>query len=209
MADITIYGAAMSTYVRTARMACEEKGVPYELQEVDHLSDEYRKNHPFAKMPAMQHGDFLLYETSAITRYVDEVFEGPPLQPADAKQRARMNQWISAINAYINPTMVGQLVMQRLVAPMRGGTSDEKVIEAAMPEVERQARLIDAALADTGWLAAPSLSLADLFLCPIFFYVAATPEGKKLFESCGNIVKFNGQVHGLASFKATIPQLPK
>ena len=99
--------------------------------------------------------------------------------------------------------------MQRLVAPMRGGTSDEKVIEAAMPEVERQARLIDAALADTGWLAAPNLSLADLFLCPILFYVAATPEGKTLFRSCPNIVQFNGRVHGLASFKATLPQLPK
>ena len=91
MADIIIYGAAMSTYVRTARMACEEKGVVYDLLEVDHLSDEYREVHPFAKMPAMRHGDFVLYETDAIARYVDEAFEGPPLQPADVRARARMN----------------------------------------------------------------------------------------------------------------------
>ena len=29
MSDVILYGPPQSTYVRTARMACEEKGVPY------------------------------------------------------------------------------------------------------------------------------------------------------------------------------------
>ena len=35
MADVKIYGAPQSTYVRTARMICEEKGIDYDLEVVD------------------------------------------------------------------------------------------------------------------------------------------------------------------------------
>lgn len=40
MSDITVYGAPYSTYVRSTRMALEEKGAPYELVDVDILSEE-------------------------------------------------------------------------------------------------------------------------------------------------------------------------
>ena len=37
--------------------------------------------HPFSKLPAFRHGEFTLFKTIAIMRYVDEAFKGPPLQP--------------------------------------------------------------------------------------------------------------------------------
>jgi len=46
-------------------------------------------------VPALQHGDFMLYETNAIAAYVDEVFPGAKLTPADPRKRARMNHTIS------------------------------------------------------------------------------------------------------------------
>src|SRR5918994_5343444 len=74
MADVTLYGIPISTYVRSVRMALAEKGVSYDLVEgwADH--PEIAKRQPFGKIPAFRHGDFELYEAFAIARYVDEAF---------------------------------------------------------------------------------------------------------------------------------------
>ena len=98
MADVKLYGFPQSSYVRTVRLVLEEKAVAYELVPVSFGSDELLAVQPFGKIPAFAHGDFRLYETSAICRYVDETFDGLALTPNDARGRARMEQWISAIN---------------------------------------------------------------------------------------------------------------
>ena len=102
MSDPIVYGPNYSTYARSARLALEEKGVPYRLEEVDLMQGgttqpAYLKRQPFAKVPAFEHDGFPLYETAAIERYVDETFPGPKLQPDDSKRRARMTQIVSVI----------------------------------------------------------------------------------------------------------------
>ena len=79
MAKPILYGPGYSTYTRAARLAMEEKGVDYELVEVDFISggfsDEYLERQPFAKVPAFEHDGLELYETPAILRYIDEAFD--------------------------------------------------------------------------------------------------------------------------------------
>ena len=181
MADPVVYGPAYSTYTRSARLALEEKGVPYRLEEIDMLGGacaepEYLARHPFAKVPAFEHDGFALYETSAIMRYVDEAFDGPALQPADAKGRARMEQVISVIDSYGYPSLVGGLVMQRLVAPMLGNECDEAVVAEALPKAATSVEALGAILGDDAYLAGETMSLADLHAVPIFSYVSNIPE---------------------------------
>jgi glutathione S-transferase len=81
-----VYGAPYSVYVRAVRLALEEKGVPYRLVPIDVFTPdgppkEYLNRQPFGRIPAFEHGGFQLYEAGAITRYVDEAFPGPVLQP--------------------------------------------------------------------------------------------------------------------------------
>jgi glutathione S-transferase len=83
----------------------EEKGVPYRLVEVDVFASggpptEHLERHPFARIPAFDYDGFRLYEAGAISRYVDEVFPGPALQPDDPGRRALMNQVISVLDSY-------------------------------------------------------------------------------------------------------------
>ncbi len=92
MTDIVIHGLAPRTYTRTARLACEEKGVPHRLEPIEFGSARHLALHPFGKIPILEHGDVRVFETLAITRYVDEAFKGPALQPADAKGPAVMTQ---------------------------------------------------------------------------------------------------------------------
>ena len=106
-----VFGAPYSVYVRAVRLALEEKGVQYELVPVDIFAlgavpPEHKSRHPFGKIPAFEHAGFRLYEAGAITRYIDEAFPGPRLQPDDARARARMNQIISILDSYAYRTLV-------------------------------------------------------------------------------------------------------
>ena len=109
-----------------------------------------------ARSPALYHGDFHLYETAAIARYVDEAFEGPALQPGEVKARADMQKWINITEQYIYPAVIGDLVLQRLAPKLGlfGGVTNEAVVAAAVPVIAHQLDLIDQALSgDTQYLA--------------------------------------------------------
>jgi len=100
-----VFGAPYSVYVRAVRLALEEKGIEYKLEPVDILAaegvpSEHRLRQPFSKIPAFEHAGFHIYEAGAITRYVDEVFPGPRLQPESPRERASMNHIISVLDSY-------------------------------------------------------------------------------------------------------------
>lgn len=209
MADITIYGLQLSTFTRTARMACVEKDVSYDLVEVELGSPAHLAVQPFGKVPAMKHGDFVLYETAAIARYIDSAFPGGRLSPSEPKAAARMIQWVSATADCAYQVMIRELVWQRVVVPMQGGKADEAMIKAAVPKLERQLAIYDKALGENAWLAGNALTIADLFLAPILFYVAGTPEGQAALKSRNAINRWFGAVMERPSFKATMPQFPK
>ncbi len=210
MADPILYGPNYSTYTRSARLALEEKGVAYRLVEVDFLKGmppEQLTRHPFGKVPAFEHDGFALYEVCAIERYVDESFPGPKLQPSDARQRARMTQIISLLDSYTYAPTVGQLVIQRLVVPMMGGSADEAAIEAALPAVRNCVDVLENLLDENAYLADDSLSLADLHLGPIFAYFTMTPESGPILERKPALHRWWESMSVRESMTKTEPQL--
>lgn len=178
MTDVSILGLPPSTYVRTALMACANKGVSHALQPVDFRSDDYAREHPFRRMPVLHHGAVKLYEALAITVYIDEAFDGPALQPKDPEGRARMLQWISATNDYFYAAIVQGCVTERFVKPMRGLAPDEEAIARTLPMIEAHLAVLEDALTGRAYFCGDHVTLADLFLAPILVYFAATPEGK-------------------------------
>ncbi len=209
MSDIVLYGDPRSTYVRTARMTCREKRVAYSLEPADLASEAYRKMHPFGRMPAMRHGDLTMFETSAITRYIDEAFEGPRLQPDDTVERARMNQWISAINHYFYSDVIRRYLMQYFFASEPDGAPDMAAIEAALPDVRHHLEALDGALEGRTFIAAERVSLADLFLAPILFYVGKMPEGPDLLAPLANLRRWIDAMAARSSFTETVPQMAR
>ena len=204
-----IHGPAYSTYVRTTRMTLEEKGVVYDLREFDFMQgmpEEHLKRHPFGKVPAFEHDGFMLYETSAITRYVDEAFDGPALQPADVRARARMAQIVGIIDSYTYGPVLGQIVIQRLVVPMMNGTPDEAAITAALPAATKALGVLENLLGDQPFLAGKALSLADLHLAPILAYFSATKEGEQVLAATPNLRRWFAAMSTRPSFTGTAPQ---
>ena len=176
MAQITFHSMAESAYLWTAMHVADEKGVAYELKELVYRSPEHLRLHPFGKMPVMQHESLFLYETLAIAHYIDRAFDGPPLQPADARGQAQVLRWISIVNAYVFPTM-NRFMKERLVRPLMGIEPDREFLSSAREQLELQMSLIDEAVEKTGYVAGSALTIADSFLFPHLLFLTQTPEG--------------------------------
>src|ERR1700730_3700917 len=168
-----VFGAPYSVYVRAVRLALEEKGVAYELVPVDIFAPggppaDHMNRHPFGKIPAFEHEGFRLYEAGAVTRYIDETFAGPSLQPADPRSRARTSQIISILDSYAYRTLVWDIYVERVARPAQGLITDDERGAAALPKAAICLSALSDLLADAPWLAGPAISLADLHAAPIF-----------------------------------------
>jgi len=205
-ANVALLGDPRSTYVRTARMGFAEKGIRYTMQQAMPQTPEMLAVHPWGKMPAFRDGDLQLFETSAILRYVDEAFPGPSLLPGNIRDRARCEQWLSAINAYCYDAMVRRYVLQYVFPKGSDGKPDRGVIDAALPQISHQLAIFDTAYGDKNLLAGASVSLADLFLAPILAYVGAMPEGAALMKAAPNVARAQAAMRERASFRETEPQ---
>ena len=188
MPEVTLWGLEESVYTRIVRLALEEKRVGYILMKMDVFAEDgpspsHLVQHPFARIPSLVHGYFGLYETAAMTRYVDGTFLGPSLQPGDVVARARMNQIINVLDAYGYRPMVWDVYVQRLVIPTEGGRADEQVITNALPAIQTVLDQLNRWLGGNEFLAGDSLTLADLYGLPMLRYFDETPEGSKMLSS--------------------------
>jgi glutathione S-transferase len=210
MSQPVLFGAAYSVYVRIVRLALAEKGVAYRLVEVDvfgpgGVPEEHRARHPFGRIPAFDHDGFVLYEASAIARYVDEAFPGPALQPADPKRRARMNQAIGLLDAYAYRTLVWDIYVERVSLPRRGRASDEARIAASLPKAETCLAALEDIMGEAPFLAGEALSLADLHAAPMIAYFRIAPEGSDLLARHARLAQWWDRVSGRPSMAATSP----
>ena len=183
----TILGDYRSPYVRSARMAFEEKGIAYALATHPPQSPEILALNPFGKMPTYRCGDFSLYETSAIIRHLDETMPGPLLTPVDPVLRAKAEQWISVLNCYGYPAMARNFVLQYIFPRGPDGQPDRAVIDAALPEIRKVMGALDRAIDSRDHLVGDSLTPADILLTPMIAYVKAMPEGTELMTAFPNV----------------------
>jgi glutathione S-transferase len=179
---LTLHGTPTSTYCTTCRMVLSLKGVTdFRIEPNAPHSAEQDARHPWGKVPALTHDGFTVYETSAITTYLDTLFPQPPLQPADVKALARMTQWISAYCDNV-PKVTFPIIIERLIVPGRGGTPDEDLVARTAEAAPATLAVFDRALAETPWLAGDRMTLADLFILPNLVFFGATPEGKAIMS---------------------------
>jgi glutathione S-transferase len=208
MTEPILFGAAYSVYVRIARLALEEKRIPYRLVEIDIFAEggpppDYLRRHPFARIPAFDHDGFQLYEAGAISRYVDEVFAGPPLQPSDPKARARMNQIIGILDSYAYRTLVWDIFVERVRAPANNRASDEAKIAAALPKARICLKVLEDLMGPHPWLTGPTLTLADLHAAPMFAYFRLADEGAKLMADHASLQRWWQAIAARPSMTAT------
>jgi len=208
MSHPALYGLAQSVYTRSARLVLEEKSIAYEFVEVDIFSDEvippyYLDLHPFGRIPCLVDGDFVLYETSAITRYIDEAYPGRSLQPKDVALRARMNQMVSMLDSYAYRPMIWDVFVERIVKPLENEETNEIIITKALPMIETCLQELSNSLQKLSYLVNANLTLADLHAAPILSYFLQTPEGAQMILSYPALSEWIARMQCRDSFKRT------
>ena len=157
--------------------------------------------HPFAKIPAAEIAGAKFYETSAICRYIDLLFEEASLVPQEPLAAARMEQWISSINCYYHRPCISNLVGHYVFPRGSQGKPDKSIIQGAMPEVQAALRQLSYVYAQNDYLAGQHLSLADLFIAPIIRQMQQTPEGQECLACFPVIEEKLCKVFGRPSFQ--------
>ncbi len=199
MTDIKIYGVSPSSFTRTVRLACHEKGIDYEL--VPTFPGQMGALNPFQKIPAITHGDMTLYESTAILRYLDRTFAGPKLWPGESRQAALCDQWVSAVCDSLVNSALRYLANHFGFLPVPQEMADRYLAKACdvVPVFDRQ-------LGQTRYLVGDSATAADLFLAPIAFFLPGIPGLKEIAEVSPNLDRWMRDMAGRPSMKATEPE---
>jgi glutathione S-transferase len=132
----------VSPYAMSAYVGLQEKGLPFDMQTID-LAEKRNQTAEFAstsitqRVPTLVHDGFALSESSAICEYIDEMFAGAPLYPADSRHRARARQvqaWLRSDLMAIRDERPSFLVFYGAKLPplsAQARTSSEKLFTAA------------------------------------------------------------------------------
>ena len=205
MSTVEIVGFPQSTYVRVVRMVCEEKGIEYELKPAAPHCPEVAAIHPFGKIPVMRHDGFELCESKAIATYLDLAFPGPRLIPAEPRKAALTEQWVSLVNSVMDGTMVRQYLFAYIFPKTADGSPDRALIDKVMPTVTEQLGVIDRTLAKSEFLAGDAITVADLNLLPILYYLQRFPEGAAAVNGLPHLAAYYRRAATRPSFERTIP----
>ena len=205
---VHLHGYRYSVYNRIARLVLLAKRIEHERIEVDPfaaLSPAYLRLHPFGRVPVLTHGAFELFETNAITRYVDRTFEGPPLQPEGSTALARMDQVISVIDSYAYWPMVRQVSSHAFFRPLFGEPSSRTEIDAGLEASGKVLAFLDGVAGEGLVLTGRDITLADFHLAPMIDYFVRAEEGKVALSSHRALQRWWDRVSTLDVLEATDP----
>jgi glutathione S-transferase len=97
---IQLFSARACPFAHRTRLVLAEKGVPFDLQEIDlqNKPAHFLAVSAYGKVPAIEHDGVHLYESAVINEYLDERFPEPSLLPAGPPARAQARIWIDYAN---------------------------------------------------------------------------------------------------------------
>jgi glutathione S-transferase len=160
-----LYDYAFSPNSRKVRAVAYELGLSLEHVNVDLLAGaqrapEYLAKNPNGRVPALDDDGFVLWESTAIIRYLAQ---GTALVPTERRAAAEMDRWIAWQLAHLGPAM-SKVAFEKIVKKLtKRGEPDEARIAEGTTEFAALTTILDGALARREYVAGP-LTIADFAL---------------------------------------------
>lgn len=173
-----LYDFAFSPNCRKVRAIAYELGIALEHVHVDlptgaSRTPTFLQINPNGRVPVLVDGDFVLWESTAIMRYL-LAKKGGPLVPTTPQASAEVDRWLAWQLAHLGPAL-SKVAFERIVKKLTGqGAPDEAAVAAGSADFHALSAIFDAAL-DRREYAAGALSLADFALASHY----------SLAETCG------------------------
>lgn len=162
---LRILGKASSINVRKVLWTCAELNIPFEREDwgsgfkSTHTA-EFMALNPNAMVPVIQDGDFTLWESHSIIRYLASCYGSDPLYPAQAKARARVDQWIDWQATDLNKSWSYAFMSLVRRSPEH---QNRQALTAGCEEWSKHMQILNRQLESTGaYIAGEEFSLADI-----------------------------------------------
>jgi len=180
-------------------MILKEKNVPYQLEVIDfgkleHKSPDYiSTKQPFGQVPVLQDGDFILYESRAIARYISSKYASrgismtPPV--SDINAYAKFEEAASVEQNNFDPFASG-IASEMYFKPMRGGKTDKKRVEELTLSLKQKMEGYERILKKQRYLAGNETTLADLFHLPYGTLITELGIDVLTSESTPNVARW-------------------
>jgi glutathione S-transferase len=168
-----------SPYVFSCFVALKEKGLPFELRTLslqagEHRQGDYGARSITGRVPALQHGDFWLAESSAIAEYLEDAFPPPAhprLYPADPRQRARARQ----VQAWVRSDLM-PIREERPTSSVFGDAPTKPLTPAAQAAVQRLLAGCEQLLAPGATFLGGDFGIADADLAMMLMRLVANGD---------------------------------
>jgi glutathione S-transferase len=169
-----LYNANFSPNTLRVRAVANELGINLEIVEVDirkgdNRATDFLARNPNAKVPVLEDGDFVLWESRAICAYLAGLKAEAGLYPADLKARAIGDQWAWWQAIHLGPAMQKLSFEVVLKEKFGMGAPDPAVVEAERKNTAQFLAVLERGLEGRDWIAG-DLSLADFYLATTFMY---------------------------------------
>jgi glutathione S-transferase len=164
---LQILGRSTSINVRKVLWLCAELSLPYEQAFWGSgfkptQTAEFLALNPNALVPVIRDGDFVLWESNTICRYLAGKHGRTDLLPQEPAARARVEQWMDWMATELNSSWRYAFLALVRKAP---GYTDTGSIEASTASWNRHMAMLDGQLQRTGaYAAGAGFTLADIVL---------------------------------------------
>jgi glutathione S-transferase len=165
IAQRVVWGRNTSSNVMKVLWGLGEIGMPFERIDVGGAfgktdTPRYRAMNPTGLVPTLQEGEFTLWESNAILRYLGQAYASDTkLWPAEPHARANVDHWMDAQQTLLNRPMGGVFWgLVRTPAAQR----DLKAVAASIEETARAWRFIETKLNDHDYIAGGDFTLCDI-----------------------------------------------
>jgi glutathione S-transferase len=161
---LKLWGRTSSINVRKALWAIQETGIPFERFNAGHefgivTTPQYMQKNPNAKVPMIEDGDFILWESNVIVRYVCALHAKGTLYPSDPRQLFDAERWMDWQQTTLNPA--GRNAFMQWI---RTKEADRKpaLIAESNALTEPLMAMLDAHLAKRAFMAGDEFTMADI-----------------------------------------------
>lgn len=156
---LTLVSFDLCPYVQRAAIVLAEKGVPFERRDIDLANKPawFMAISPLGKVPLLQVGKDVLFESAVIVEYLDET-RGPKLHPEDALVRARHRAWME----------FGSVILADIWTVET--TPDQAAFDTRVQALREKFVRLEGELRPGPWFAGEAFSLVDAVFAPAFRY---------------------------------------
>lgn len=161
---LKIWGRLSSINVQKVVVCANELGLAYERVDAGGKfgvveTPAYQRLNPNALVPTIEDGDFVLWESNAIVRYLSRAYGAGRLWPDDPRRAADADRWMDWQATTLTPAM-GDAFMQ--LVRRTAGDRDTNLVEASIAKTEPRIAILDAHLANRAFVAGPALTMGDI-----------------------------------------------